>query len=336
LKPSQLAEAVNLLVSAKLPAYIWGPPGVGKSAVVHQVAKKLKLQVLDLRAVLLDPVDLRGIPVPVKDVVHWRPPAFLPIKGKVKEPGIIFADELAQASPAVQAAFLQGVLDHRIGETELDPTWTWVAASNRQEDRAGANRVITPLLNRFVHLDFEVSDTDWHDWAAQNGISEKIRAFLRFKPDLLMKFDSSRGERSFPTPRSWSFLSRVLEKNPKDMLLQIAKGTVGDGGASEFVTFCEIYDKLPDIDNILANPKTAAVPKDSPSVMYALSCAISARCKDAPKSVLAAVVNYTMRMPQEFSALTFRDAVMINREVVRIDEAKTWYYANRDLINLEK
>jgi hypothetical protein len=334
MRPAQVSEALKVLIKARRPGYIWGPPGVGKSSLVHAAARDLNLQVIDLRAVLLDPVDLRGLPVPSGEVVHWRPPSFLPIKGRMKNPGVIFADELAQAAPAVQAAFLQGVLDHRIGETELDPSWTWIAASNRQEDRAGANRVITPLLNRFVHVDLDVSEDDWHAWAASNGVTAEVRAFLRFKPNMLMNFDASRNERAFPTPRSWAFLSQLLSTTPSSLLFDMARGTVGDGAASEFKAFLEVYLQLPDVDKILANPERAAVPQGQPSVLYALAGAISAKCANAPASLLSAVVKYTLRLPQEFSVLTMRDSCLINREIVKVPEAAKWLAANRNIFGL--
>jgi hypothetical protein len=184
------------------------------------VAKSLELEVLDLRAVLLDPVDLRGLPVPNGDTVHWKPPSFLPIKGKMGgRKGLIFADELAQAAPLVQAAFLQGILDHRIGETELDPGWVWVAASNRQEDRAGTHRMITPLLNRFIHLDLDVSFEDWQDWALMANIDVNVRSYLHWTrhkgESQLFQFDPSAQKRAFPTPRSWHFVSDIMPATPE-------------------------------------------------------------------------------------------------------------------------
>src|SRR5205085_3221785 len=170
---------------------------VGKSSLIRQAARDLSLAVCDVRAVLLDPVDLRGLPTLKDGAAEWCPPAFLPRGGE----GVLFLDELAQAPPLVQAACLQLTLDRRVGEYELPAGWSVVAASNRQEDRAGAHRLITPLLNRFVHLDLEVSLEDWQDWAARAGVCHEVRSFLRYRPALLFQFDPGSGQRAFPTPR---------------------------------------------------------------------------------------------------------------------------------------
>jgi MoxR-like ATPase len=175
-----------------------GPARCGKSAVVRKTADDLKLNLVDVRATLLDPVDLRGLPRLSNDSAVWCPPAFLPKGGE----GRLFLDELAQAAPLVQAACLQLTLDRRVGEYELPEGWAVVAASNRAEDRAGTHRLISPLLNRFVHLDLEVSAGDWQAWAVSANVAPEVRAFLRYRPGLLLQFDASTNSRAFPTPRS--------------------------------------------------------------------------------------------------------------------------------------
>lgn len=198
MKPSELSAALAALIPTSHPVFLHGPPGVGKSSLVRQAAERLGLDVCDVRAVLLDPVDLRGIPAVNGDHrAHWCQPDFLPRDGQ----GVLFLDELAQAPPLVQSACLQLTLDRRIGEYTLPEGWTVIAASNRAEDRAGAHKLISPLLNRFVHVDLEVSVDDWQEWALQSGVSADVRSFIRFRPGLLFQFDPSAGARSFPTPR---------------------------------------------------------------------------------------------------------------------------------------
>ena len=60
------------------PVMLWGPPGVGKSQMVAQVAKKYDDAVIDIRLSQMEPTDLRGIPFRVGDVVEWAIPAMLP------------------------------------------------------------------------------------------------------------------------------------------------------------------------------------------------------------------------------------------------------------------
>ena len=210
MRPPDLAEALTALLPTRRPLFIWGAPGVGKSSVVHQAADALSFSLIDIRATLLDPVDLRGLPSVAKGKTTWCPPDFLPTKGK----GVLFLDELAQAAPAVQVALLQLTLDRRLGEYELPDGWSVVAASNRAEDRAGMHRLVSPLLNRFVHLDLDADAEAWQDWAAGAGVAPEVRAFLRFRPALLFQFDPAANPRAFATPRSWSYASDVMAAAP--------------------------------------------------------------------------------------------------------------------------
>jgi MoxR-like ATPase len=112
MKPSKLYEALHALIGERVPLHIWGACGVGKSQIVHQVADDLDYDFLDVRAVQLDPVDLRGLPRIAADQTEWVPPKFLPTTGK----GIIFLDELTSAPQMTQAGCYQLVLDRKLGE----------------------------------------------------------------------------------------------------------------------------------------------------------------------------------------------------------------------------
>jgi hypothetical protein len=318
-RPSEVSLALSRLLPTRRPVYLWGPPGVGKSSVVRQAARETGLGMVDLRAVLLDPVDLRGLPRIHRDSAIWCPPAFLPRGGQ----GVLFLDELAQAPPLVQAACLQLTLDRKLGEYVLPEEWSVVAASNRQEDRAGAHRLISPLLNRFVHLDLEVSHDDWQEWAAQAGIAPEVRSFLRYRPVLLFQFDPLAAARAFPTPRSWEFVSQVLPHAPSELMHAVIAGCVGEGPAAEFAGFLRLCRELPDLDTILASPGTAPVPKE-PTVLYALVGALTECCRRSDQALLAAFVTYAGRLPDEFAMLAMRDALAINPKLIALPTAQAW------------
>src|SRR5713101_7956505 len=228
MKASAVVKALRSLVHAKQPVFLWGGPGFGKSSVVHQLAAVLNIPLQDVRVLLLDPVDLRGLPFLGKDGrSQWATPDFLPKDGS----GILFLDELNAAPAMVQASCYQLVLDRKLGEYSLPEGWAIVAAGNRDSDRAVTTRMPTPLRNRFVHLDFEVDLQEWSEWAIQAVIRPEVIAFLRFRPELLSAFE--RDAPAFPSPRSWEFVSRILEcldsrPNPS-IEHEVIAGAVGTG-----------------------------------------------------------------------------------------------------------
>jgi ATPase family associated with various cellular activities (AAA) len=317
-RPSEVTQALAALIPTRRPIYVWGPPGAGKSSLVKQAADALGLALIDLRATLLDPVDLRGLPRLDGNVAVWLPPAFLPTTGS----GVLFLDELAQAAPLVQGACLQLTLDRRVGEYELPDGWTVVAASNRAEDRAGTHRLITPLLNRFVHLDLHVSAEDWQAWAAAHQVAPEVRAFLQYRPGLLAHYDPAANSRAFPTPRSWQFVSDVLGRTPAELLHPVVGGCVGDGPAVEFLGFLRLYRELPELDSVLGNPDAAPVPRE-PAVLYALVGALVERCRQA-QAPLASFVRYALRLPDEFTVLALRDALAVNPKLAGLPAVQTW------------
>lgn len=327
--PLSLISALTNLIPTQLPTLLSGPPGIGKSQIVAQVVKALGLSFIDVRAVLLDPVDLRGVPHIKDDKTQWCSPDFLPSSGR----GVIFLDELPQATTLVQASLLQLTLDRRIGDYVLPDGWSIIAAGNRQEDRAGANRLITPLLNRFIHLDLEVSAEDWQAWALTSGvIKNEVRSFIRWKPALLHSFDPKSNEKAFPTPRSWEFVSKVFDKLTGDDQLQaVVAGCVGSGPAAEFYGYLKYCRQLPDIDTVLAKPDTTSVPSE-PAVIYALVGALADRAKKADDKVISAIGTYGGRLPAEFATLLVRDCTVVNTKTLQNSVIKDWVKKHKDFI----
>lgn len=327
MRATSLSTALGILIDQKRPTILWGAPGIGKSDIVRQTVKGKNLDIIDVRTVLLDPVDLRGVPSIDGRKTTWNTPAFLPTIGA----GVIFLDEIGQAPAMVQAACLQLILDRRLGEYTLPKDWTIIAASNRQEDRAGANRMITPLLNRFVHLDLEVSKDDWKTWSVPAGICPEVRSFIDFRPSLLHAFDPAKNERAFPTPRSWSFVSQLFPNLTPDLLMPVISGTVGEGPAAEFVAFVKTYRELPTAAEIFANPTGITVPTD-PSVLYALCGMLSEAARKATDKELSATATYASRLGKEFSVLLVRDCTAANQKILNVKELQPWLRANRELL----
>lgn len=331
MRPRDVASVLAKLIPTREPLFLWGPPGVGKSDLVRQAAEALSLELVDVRAVLLDPVDLRGLPAINGDhKAHWCPPAFLP--HDLASKGLLFLDELAQAPPLVQSACLQLTLDRRIGEYVLPDGWSVVAASNRQQDRAGAHRIITPLLNRFAsHLDVEVSTEDWAAWAVSHNIRPEILSFINFRPSSLHVFRPASGDRAFASPRSWEKMSAILNAQLDDAQLPaVAAGCVGQGPAAEFVAFLRTYRDLPDLDAVFSAPDTTSVPTE-PSVVYALVGAMVERLKN-DKQVAGAFSRYCARMGAAFATVAFRDGLVARSDLLREPAASEWLGEHSELL----
>lgn len=324
MKPSSIASALRSLVAARQPVFIWGGPGLGKSAVVRQLAERLKIPLQDIRALLLDPVDLRGLPFLAPDGrSKWAVPEFLPREGS----GVLFLDELNAAPAMVQASCYQLVLDRKLGEYSLPEGWAIVAAGNRDSDRGVTTRMPTPLRNRFVHLEFEVDAQEWSEWAIQASIRPEVIAYVRFRPELLSVFE--RDVNAFPSPRSWEFVSRILQSGPEPSIEhELFAGAVGSGAATEFSAFLRMYRELPNIDAILLNPLGERVPEEA-AAQYAVASALARYASDTN---FDRICQYLNRMPTEFRVLCVRDAT-IRQPNVRLTAGYTkWAVENHHAI----
>ena len=319
MKPSMLYEALLALIGERVPLHIWGACGVGKSQIVSQVAEDLDYAFLDVRAVQLDPIDLRGLPRIVADSTEWVPPKFLPSTGR----GILFLDELTSAPQMTQAGCYQLVLDRKLGEYKLPEGWVVLAAGNPASERGVHFSMPRPLRNRFVHLDLEPDLMDWCRWAIRSKVRSEIIAFLRFKPALLHDADATSDQNAWPTPRSWEMASNVLAglaarsgTASAEIEAQMLEGTIGPATTAEFIGFLRLFRQLPSIDEVLLNPETAPLP-DEPSAQIAIATALGRAMSDQS---IANGAKYLERMPTEMRVLAMRDAAARDRAITHTPE----------------
>lgn len=310
MRPSNLADVLDREFLAAdrgqhTPVMLWGPPGVGKSGLVAQLAQRQQVPMIDIRLSQMEPSDLRGIPFRAADLVQWAPPAMLPNAARHGPRGVLFFDEINSAAPAVSAAAYQLILDRRLGDYTIPPGWAIFAAGNRQGDRGVTYAMPAPLANRFAHFEVEVDLDDWAQWAWAQGIDERLIGFLRFKPELLFDFDPARtlaGEMAFPSPRSWEFAHRALQKfGDRPALLSGAlAGCVGQAAGIECTAYLATLERLPDLDAIVEG-RDAAVP-ETIDLQYAVAAALVGRALRAKgradaQRVWGHILDYAERLP---------------------------------------
>lgn len=323
----QAERALSAYLDADVPAFLWGAPGVGKSDIVRAVSRARGVPLIDFRAVLREPIDLRGLPV--ADVASgkaiWLEPAELPNADRDGPEGILFMDELNAAPAQMQAACFGLVLDRRVGEYRLPAGWRIVAAGNRQSDRAAAQRMPSALANRFAHLDVEPNVDAWSTWAASAGIPPVVLAFIRFRPNLLHVMDSA-DLRAFPTPRAWASVAKVAGA-ADDIRFQLVAGLVGEGAAAEFEGFVRTWRELPAFESIVRDPAGAIVPS-GPAAMFAVSAMVARR---ADMGNFARVLEYANRLPREFEIMAAVDAVRRDPALCETGAFVAWASRNVDV-----
>ena len=298
LRPSELASTLALLVEARQPVVVWGAPGCAKSQIAQQVAAQAGREYVDVRALLLDPVDLRGIPWrDGADRTRWAPPAFLP-PSDADGSWLINLEELPSALPMVQAALYQLVLDRKCGEYELPEGAALIACGNREGDRGVVHRMPAPLASRFVHLEIRVDATDWCAWGAANGIAPEVLFFVSMRPELLHAFNPQSAEKAFPCPRTWEMVSNIVHRRGGlDPVSERAlfRGTVGEAATVEFSAFLQVWHELPHPRTVIDDPEGAVIPGNA-SALIALCGSLYRMADDIN---LGAIVTYATRLRRE-------------------------------------
>jgi len=286
------------------PVMLWGPPGVGKSQMIAQVAEKHGVPLIDIRLSQMEPSDLRGIPFRDNELVEWAIPAMLPDATRHGANGILFLDEITSAPPSVSAAAYQLILDRKLGAYEIPEGWAIFAAGNRQGDRGVTYTMPAPLANRFSHFEVDINVDDWVAWAYANDIDDRVIAFVRFRPELLFDFDPAHNPSAFPTPRSWEFAHRALQKfeHQHDLLLGSLQACVGQAAGIEVKAFIDNLDQMPDLDAIVRGEQVPA-PKEI-DLQYAVASAlvgraIRAKAQDDSKEVQGHILDYASSFPQK-------------------------------------
>jgi hypothetical protein len=281
--------------------------------MVRQIAADKGIDIIDLRLSQIDPVDLRGIPTIENGKTIWKVPSFLPSKGK----GILFLDEINSAAQSTQAAAYQLVLDRKLGDYELPPGWSIIAAGNNMTDMAIVNQISSALKNRFVHIDVETDPDDWHAWAMSSKIDDTVIGFIHDHPQLLNEMQATgnkerdakirstiRAANAFATPRTWEYASRLLKAGIDSM--QAMNATIG-AAAVEFMAYRKLHTKIPDLVKILDKLNgEAAAPEDS-SLVYATILKLETM---VTKKRVPAVFKYIEGFSKEYQVMFVKDMSM--------------------------
>ena len=326
---------------------MWGQPGVGKSQAIRQIAKNIEketgksVKVTDVRLLLFNPIDLRGIPVAnaSKTLAVWLKPQIFQMDSSDNVINILFLDEISAAPQSVQSAAYQITLDRTVGEHKLPDNCIVIAAGNRVSDKSVAYKMPKALANRLLHFNVSTSFADWKKWALHNNIHPLIIGFLAGRPDLLNTFDSSNESLAFATPRSWEMVSNILNNISSDVdeVYSLIAGLVGGGIAFELRTYGTVFLQLPKVDDIFAG-KAISVPRKI-SEIFALSAMMVKRVNENKNDLvgIANSIKYACRFPTDFGILLLEEYLSIDetykQKLLRLPEFSRWLNANAGILN---
>ena len=345
------ANLINTNNIDKAPSVmLWGPMGVGKSQSIRALGKILeektnkKIVITDVRLLLFNPVDLRGIPTANVDktLAIWLKPQIFQMNDSSDVVNILFLDEISAAPVSVQAAAYQITLDKKVGEHKLPDNTIVIAAGNRTTDKSVAYQMPKALANRLMHFDVGANNESWNKWAVEHNINEKIIGFIKFKQNALMNENLNPSDLAFATPRSWEMVSNILNYVSDDIsqVYDLICGLVGNDLAIELKAWCRLYKNLPDIKDIF-DGKVKAVPVE-PDVLYALCSSMASYAKEHSNELdrIRNSIIYALKMPADYQVVLFKDYMYISpefkRDLLHIQEFQLWINKKGKLLDVIK
>ncbi len=328
------SKSINVLPSVML----WGPPGIGKSQSVKQIGNIIssntnkKVIITDVRLILFNPVDLRGIPTSNVDktLAVWLKPKIFDMDESSDVINILFLDEISAAPQSVQAAAYQIVLDRTIGEHKLPNNCIVIAAGNRVTDKSVAYQMPKALANRLLHIEMEANFDSWNNWAIRNNIHPYVLGFLKFKPNCLNDFNPQVSSLTFATPRSWEMVSNILNNvsDNIDDVFELIAGLVGKNLAVELKRWTKCYSKLPNVEDIF-NGKNVNVPTEV-DVTYALITSMIYFAREYKDDLvkLENSINYATQLQPDFAVVLLKDYMYLDKDMklklLRIPAYSDW------------
>lgn len=308
--PKQAYDEALHCMSRGLTPLITSSPGMGKSSIMHQLARDHNLKLIDVRLSQCTPEDLSGFPMRSGNKATFTPFDIFPVEGDEIPAGyegwLLFLDEMTSATKPVQAAAYKLILDRMVGSYKLHSHVAVVAAGNKMSDKAVVNAMSTALQSRVIHYELSLSSKEWLNHAFSQGFDHRVTAFIGYMPNKLMDFRPDHQDKTFACPRTWEFLSRLIkgEVVSEDIGARVA-GTIGEGMAVEFITFAQEFDRLPKVADILANPNLVPVPKELSTKFATVTMLIEHITDKTADQIL----EYLDHFDLELQILFFRGAV---------------------------
>ncbi len=213
----------RLPIHQQRPVFMMGPPGIGKTAVMEQIAAELGVGLVSYSMTHHTRQSALGLPFIVKknyggkeyDVSEYTMSEIIAsvydmMEETGKKEGILFLDEINCVSETLAPAMLQFLQYKTFGRHRLPDGWLVVTAGNPPEYNNSVREFDIVTWDRLKRIDVEPDFNVWKEFAYDHGVHPAILTFLEVKPDCFYKVESTVDGKSFVTARGWSDLSDMI------------------------------------------------------------------------------------------------------------------------------
>ena len=340
----QLVDMVPVFHHAKRTPLFVGRPGIAKTAFVREAAVELtfksqcKIDVREMHLASMSEVDVRGYLIPHGDKAVFTQPEFWGAVERNPGGGILFLDEFPQATHEVQKAVAPLILERRIGDYQLPDNWSVMLAGNGLDDGAGANSLLSHIVNRVSIVEVKAPDpVVWASWAVKAGLPPEIAAFSQLRPDVVFESEiPAAADTPYCTPRSIhavgdlanSFPGGIRSMVDSKLGMAMMQGAIGTGATAELSALIRTAINLPSYEQVVSKPDDTMIP-DKADMQYAMIMLLACRAKVEDSSP---VLKYLTRMKPNLAVTGIVSLVRRDRMFASSPVMHGWVMQNKELL----
>ncbi len=327
--PVQLYDFLSVAIDSKQNVLIVSSPGCGKTSITNQVCDAKHVNLITMYPAISDPTDFKGFPFIVSGDAIFMPFGDLKLLKEAKTRTVCFLDDLGQSPVSVQAACMQ--LIH--AKHNVSKHVSFIAATNRKEDKAGVTGLLEPVKSRFATIvNLVPNANDLVAWGRKNGMHPDVLSFILYRPSLILNFKPSFEMKNSPCPRTIYNLSEMHKLSLQDdIALEAYSGSVGEEFATEFLSFLELKDQLPNMNDVIKFPLVCHIPTD-PGILYVFVGQLAHR---ATAQNIPNIIQIAERMEPEFAMVLMTSIGQRSKKLLESMEAvKFLAKTNQTLANI--
>ncbi|MBQ7701044.1 MAG: AAA family ATPase [Candidatus Methanomethylophilaceae archaeon] len=246
--------------SRQRPILLMGAPGLGKTAIMGQIAAELDIGLVSYTITHHTRQSAIGLPMIDREVYDGTEytvtrytmseiisSVYDAIRDQGKKEGILFIDEINCASETLAPSMLDLLQNKKFGPHRIPDGWILVSAGNPHEFNDSAREFDVATLDRVRMIEVQPDTDVWLRYAMDAGINDAVIYYLKIKPQNLLKIERTVDGRFYVTPRAWEDLSVVLNESEAEGIdegLDLISQYIRDPEiAAEFARYRDFYRK---------------------------------------------------------------------------------------------